>query len=71
MPEALVARNDVILRLPQGFPIHDDDKAHLPTHNVTAARRDKKRPRSLALLTPLVVIAVLSYFSAFSSSDEP
>ncbi|KAK1230023.1 hypothetical protein PQX77_006906 [Marasmius sp. AFHP31] len=50
--------------------MYGDDKAHLPTHNAMAARQ-RRRPRSLALLSPLIVFAVLSYFSAFSWNDEP
>jgi len=34
-------------------------------------RCDKRRPRSFALLSPLIVLAVLSCFPAVSSSDGP
>ncbi|KAJ8088289.1 hypothetical protein PM082_022361 [Marasmius tenuissimus] len=52
--------------------MYGDDKADLPTRNfATVARRERRRPRSLALLSPLIVFAVLSYFSTFSWNDEP
>ena len=54
------------------FPMSndDDDRTRLPTHNAATSYRKRRRPRSLALLLPLIVLAVLSYFSTFAPSDE-
>ncbi|KAL0569039.1 hypothetical protein V5O48_012935, partial [Marasmius crinis-equi] len=47
-----------------------DDKGPLPTYNAMPTRRERRRPRSLALIAPLILFAVFSYSSTFFWDDE-